>query len=172
MGIAAIPSGDPREKRVEAAKEKLAVTRNSRYPLLLILLVAAAVRFAVGQSASDFRVIVHRSNPVNSLSTTEVSQFFLEDKAEWRDGLLVLPVDQAPDSPVRMEFSNEVHGRDVAAVRAHWRRLIFQGKAVPPPTRGSEQEIVQFVSANRSAIGYVSRAETSSVNVKVITLTD
>jgi ABC-type phosphate transport system substrate-binding protein len=73
---------------------------------------------------------------------------------------------------VRLKFSNEVLGRDVASVRAHWRRLIFQGEAVPPPTRASEQEIVQFVSANHTAIGYVSRGSLSGADVKVITLTD
>jgi len=148
------------------------MTRLHRHLLFLILVVAAASRLAVGQSAGDLRVIVHPSNSVKSLSSTEVSRFFLEEKGEWPNGTPVAPVDQTPDSPVRMEFSNEVLGRDVASVRAHWRRLIFQGKGVPPPTRASEQEIVQFVSANRTAIGYVSRAATTGADVKVITLTD
>jgi hypothetical protein len=50
--------------------------------------------------------------------------------------------------------------------------LIFQGKGVPPPTRASEQEIVKFVSVNRTAIGYVSSSALSGDDVKVITVTD
>jgi len=148
------------------------VVQKFRLLLILILVGVAASRLAVGQNEGDFRVIVHPSNSVNSLSTTEVSQFFLDENGEWPNRTPVVPIDQTPDSPVRVEFSNEVLGRDVASVRAHWRRLIFQGKGVPPPTRASDQEIVQFVSANRTAIGYVSRGSLSGADVKVITLTD
>jgi len=148
------------------------VVNRHRFPLFLLLVGVAATRLAVGQNQGDFRVIVHPSNSVNSLSATKVSKFFLEEKGEWPNGTPVVPIDQTPDSPVRVEFSDEVLGRDVASVRAHWRRLIFQGKGVPPPTRASDQEIVQFVSANRTAIGYVSRDSLSGADVKVITLTD
>jgi len=148
------------------------VARINRNLLFLILALAAVSRFATGQDTGEFLIIVHPSNPVRSLSATEISQFFLEKQGEWRDGTLVLPIDQTPESPVRISFSDQVLDRDVASVRAHWRRLIFQGKGVPPPTRASEQEIVQFVSANRNAIGYVSPGEASSPDVKVITFTD
>lgn len=132
----------------------------------------AATRLAVGQDAGDLRVIVHPSNSVDSLSTAEISRFFLEENGQWPNGTPVVPIDQTPESPVRSAFSNEVLGRDVASVRAHWRRLIFQGKGVPPPTRASEQEIVKFVSVNRTAIGYVSSSALSGDDVKVITVTD
>lgn len=140
--------------------------------MFLVVLVVAAIRLAVGQSTSDFEIIVHPSNSVNSLSTREVSRFFLEGHAEWPNGTIVVAIDQTPDSPVRIQFSNEILGRDVASVRAHWRRLIFQGTGVPPPTRATEEEIILFVSANRTAVGYVSKESAARADVKVIKVTE
>lgn len=161
---------DYRRKAIKT--EMSAAARIHRHLLLLIIVGVAASRLAIGQDTGELRVIVHPSNPVRTLSTAEVSRFFLEENGLWPNGTPAVPIDQTPESPVRAVFSIEVLGRDVASVRAHWRRLIFQGKGVPPPTRASDQEIVKFVSANRSAIGYVSSSSLAGADVKVITLTD
>jgi len=138
----------------------------------VLLLAWAAVSLPVaGQQVNDFRIIVNPSNPIATLSAADVSGFFM-DEAKWPNGAPSLPIDLTPESPLRSKFSVEVLGRDVAAVRAHWRRLIFQGRGVPPPTRASEGEIVQFVSANPNAIGYVSAKLASSAGVKVVNLAD
>ncbi len=144
------------------------VARRNGSIVFIILVVVAASRLASTQNSSDFRLIVHSSNPVTALSVGEVSRFFLEDNVEWPNGTPAVPIDLTPESPVRAEFSSQILGRDVAAVRAHWRRLIFKGAGVPPPTRASEDEIVQFVAANHHAIGYVSTRVTSGDGVKVI----
>jgi ABC-type phosphate transport system substrate-binding protein len=132
--------------------------------------VAVGSRLVSGQTDEEFRVIVHPTNSVNTLSAMEVSRYYLDEGARWPNGDLVVAVDRNPDSPVRSAFSNRILGRDVASVRAHWRRLIFQGKGVPPPTRGSDQEIVVFVSANPNAIGYVSSSTPLGADVKVVAL--
>ncbi len=148
------------------------MARVHRHLLFLVVVGAVASRLVSGQATDELRVIVHSSNRVNALRVTEITRYFLEEDAKWPNGQLVLAVDQTPESHVRATFSSEILGRDVATVRAHWRRLIFQGKGVPPPTRASDQEIVVFVAANRNAIGYVSRAAILSAEVKVISLTD
>jgi hypothetical protein len=148
------------------------VTPVHRHLLFLVLIGAVAGRLVSGQVTEELRLIVHSSNRVSALGAPEVSRFYLEEDAQWPNGRLVLAVDQSPESPVRMMFSHEILGRDVAAVRAHWRRLIFQGRGVPPPTRGSDQEVVLFVSANPNAIGYVSSSAILSAEVKVIALTN
>jgi ABC-type phosphate transport system substrate-binding protein len=164
--------GSPREPVQLPKRSRLAVARKSGFFVFLLLAWAAVSRPVAGQNASDFRVIVHPSNPINSLSTADVSRFFMEHNAEWPGGTPSLPIDLSPESPLRSKFSAKVLGRDVAAVRAHWRRLIFQGKGVPPPTRSSEREIVQFVSSNQNAIGYVSTRVASSADVKAVDVTD
>ena len=140
--------------------------------VLFVLVLTMAGHPAIGQNPSDLRVIVHPSNSVNSLTTTELSRIYLKHQPQWSNGTQAQPIDLTPDSPVRSVFSDELLGRDVSSVRAHWQRLIFQGKGVPPPSRATEGEIVRFVSANRNAIGYVSRGAVSSSDVKVITITD
>jgi ABC-type phosphate transport system substrate-binding protein len=83
----------------------------------------------------------------------------------------MLPVDLTVDSSVRESFSRVVHGRGAAAIRNRWQQQIYSGRGVPPPERGSEREVVDFVEANPGAIGYLA-ASTPSNEVKVIELTD
>ena len=148
------------------------VARRNGSFVIFILVLVAAIRLAPAQNVNDFRIIVHASNPLNSISSADVARFFMEDNVEWPNGTPAIPVDLTPESPVRADFSSSILGRDVAAVRARWRRLIFKGEGVPPPTRASENEIVQFVAANPGAIGYISRGAASSAGVKVITISN
>ncbi|HXE57809.1 MAG TPA: hypothetical protein VNK43_07405 [Gemmatimonadales bacterium] len=104
------------------------------------------------------RVIVHESNPVAELPRAEVSRLFLKRTTRWADGRPVQPVDQAAKSPVHHDFCRLIHGRQPSAVRHYWQQMIFSGRAVPPPEKASDAEVLAFVRANPGAVGYVSAA--------------
>ncbi len=57
----------------------------------------------------------------------------------------------------------------VREVDAYWQGLVFSGKASPPPTVGSDQEVVSFVRSTPGAVGYVS-AGADTGGVKVLTI--
>lgn len=124
---------------------------------------------ARGQEQSGFQVIVNRVNPVESVSRAQLSGYFLKPHRRWPSGLPVAPIDQLTSSSVRERFSVKVHGRPVRAVRAHWQRLIFQGRGVPPPMASSEHDVVEFVAQNANAVGYVGNLE-EGAGVKVVAL--
>lgn len=122
-------------------------------------LVVLAVVLTLGGSASGddvgFVVIVNASNPVTSLSRSELSSIFLKQNSAWPDGQVILPVDQAENSPVRAEFSRAVLKRPVAAVKSYWQKQIFSGSAVPPVEKASSEDVAIYVSTFRGAVGYV-----------------
>ena len=135
----------------------------------LVLSLAPAGRSA--EKSAGFKVIVNASNPVTSLSLTDVSQLFLKRTTRWSGGSTVVPVDLPAASAVREEFSRQVLGRPTFAVEAYWHKLIFSGQAVPPLTKASAPEVVAYVRENAGAIGYVSTDTPLEGGVKVLTLT-
>lgn len=143
-------------------------------PLTVTLLVLAALATLIPTSPamaqSGFRVVVHPNNPVESLTSAEVSRFFLKKVTIWDDGSKVEPVDQSDDTAVRSAFSREIHGRGVGAIKAYWNKLIFSGRGVPPPTLRDDREVVEYVRQHPEAIGYV-HPSTGTAGVKVVQVT-
>jgi ABC-type phosphate transport system substrate-binding protein len=138
----------------------LRLAAGAAIPWLLLCVAAGA--------ADSYRVVVNSGNPVTSLDRREVSALFLRRSTRWEDGTPVLPVD-GPDSPARESFSKDVHGKKAAAVKSHWVQIIFSGRGVPPPQKGSDEEVIAYVKARPGAIGYVS-ATTATLDVKVLTV--
>lgn len=85
---------------------------------------------------------------------------------------MVLPVDLPATSPVRSGFSQGVHDKPVAAIKVYWQRRIFTGQGVPPVEKASDREVLDYVAANRAAIGYVSANARVGDGVKVVNLTE
>jgi ABC-type phosphate transport system substrate-binding protein len=135
--------------------------------------LATAALLAITASAAraqdtDFRVIVHSTNPVGALAREEVSKMFLKKIAAWRTGQMVVPVDQSEDADVRKRFSTRVLGRDVGAVKGYWQQAIFTGRSFPPVEKASDAEVIAFVAANPNSIGYVSGASALPASVKIL----
>lgn len=119
--------------------------------LAATLLVAPALR-----AQTTFRVIVHASNPVSSISRDELSRLFLKKVTTWGGGRPVMLVDQTETAAVRRDFTRAVHRKEVGSVKSYWQAMIFSGRAVPPSEKASDADVVAFVRANPNAIGYVS----------------
>jgi hypothetical protein len=149
--------------------------RSGRLPLpvlcLSFLLLAAQADDDAAPGAG-FRVIVNAANPITSLSRLEVSQLFLKQTRQWPSGDTVEPVDLLDRSPVREGFSQQIHDRDVEAVRAYWQRKIFQGRDVPPPVRETDQEVASFVIHRPAGIGYVSPDFPLNGQLKTLEISD
>lgn len=136
--------------------------------LELVLLLFHAP--TLGAQAAAFRVVVHASNTVTELSKAELARIFLKKTTTWADGKPALPVDLGPQSPVRRGFSQRVLQRDVAAAKTYWQQMIFSGRAVPPPEKPSEAEVLAFVRTNPGAVGYVSADAALGDGLKHVTV--
>lgn len=121
--------------------------------------------------AQDYKIIVNKSNPVSSMTKQEVSKMFLKKTLKWDNNQTVLPVDLTEDNPAWETFSKEIHRRDLKKVKAYWQKMIFSGRAVPPPEKVNESEVLAYVQSNPGAIGYVSASKQTG-NVKVLKITE
>jgi len=141
--------------------------------MTLSLLVGGSLASAEEELA--FTVIVHATNQVAQISKQELSQFFLKKVKHWKDSdAEVLPVDLVDTLPVRERFSEAVHNRDIASIKAYWQKQIFSGRGVPPEEKKSEAEVLQYISDNPGAIGYISGGTPIDEyeNVKVVDIVD
>jgi len=133
-----------------------------------LLLVLALIVLPVA-AQDGFKVIVHPSNPTNSISRQQLARYFLKKTTNWPDRRPVLPFDQPETAANRRAFSRQVLGKDLAEVKAYWQQQIFSGRAVPPTVRSSDAQVVSAVRESQSAIGYVSAgADTSGVKVVAV----
>jgi ABC-type phosphate transport system substrate-binding protein len=107
-------------------------------------------------AAADYVVVVNPSNPVTALSRTEASRLFLRSATQWPNGEHVKPVDLSRGSAVRAAFTKEVLGRSPGAIEQYWTQAVFSGRAVPPPEKRSDAEVLAYVRETPGAIGYVS----------------
>ena len=134
---------------------------------LIVMLSAPDLR----ADEQPFRVVVHRSNPIASLTRAELSAIYMKRTRSWHDGREILAVDQPAVSRVRERFSQTIHGKNVAYVTRYWQRLIFSGRGIPPRQLPNNAAVLDFVKTNRDAIGYIGRDTAPGDGVKVITVT-
>ncbi len=122
-------------------------------PLALLGLLVGAGPLAAQDSG--YKVIVHSTNPVSSMSRGDLSKIFLKRTTKWSDGRTATPLDLPESSGTRASFSKAVHNKTVDAIKAYWQQMVFSGRGVPPSQRASVREIVDYVQSNPGAVGYV-----------------
>lgn len=104
-----------------------------------------------------FVVVVNADVPVVSLSRDALASIFLRKVTWWDNGVPMRPADLSYDSVTRKQFSDQIIGRSVRAVRSHWQQAIFSGQETPPPVFATDAEVVAYVRRTRGGIGYVSQ---------------
>jgi len=137
--------------------------------LLTVLLDLGGPAVSGGEG---YQVIVNAAAPVGEVERAEVARFFLRQSLKWSDGQAVHPVDQSARSPVRTAFSRGILRQPLPAVENYWRLQIAGGRAVPPPVKTSDAEVLAFVSSNPGAVGYVSGDLNLTAAVKLLRVTE
>lgn len=132
-------------------------------------ILSAVLTAGVSLSAlAQTTVIVHPDNN-SALDEKSVQRIFLGKEKKFSDGSESIPVNQVADSAVRADFDTNVLGRSSSQVSAYWSKLVFTGKGVPPKEVGSDAEVIELVSKNPSAIGYIDSASLTDA-VKAVNL--
>jgi ABC-type phosphate transport system substrate-binding protein len=136
--------------------------------VIIVTLFLIAVNFSEAFSQA-YVVVVNTSNNVASLTKKELSDIFLKKKTKWENGSTIVPVDLVPGSSVRDNFSTQIHGKNVAAIRSFWQQAVFSGNATAPVEKSNDTEVMEYVKKNAGAIGYISSASVNA-GVKQVSL--
>lgn len=139
---------------------------------LAVAFCAALMPIPLALGEGSFLVVVHASNLTPTLTQSQLSSIFLKKMSRWPGGERALPVDLLESSPIRETFSQVVHGKSTAAIKAYWQRMIFSGREAPPPEEPADREVLVYVSKNPGAIGYVASGTRLIDGVKLLTILD
>jgi ABC-type phosphate transport system substrate-binding protein len=135
-------------------------------------LIIAALFALIGATAAhaDYKVVVHTSNSVDSVSKDKLADLFLKKVTRWDNGRSVTPVDQSEKNAVRDQFSKGALRKEVSWIESYWQKMIFSGRATPPAKLTSDSEVLDFIRSNPDAIGYVSHGASLPAGVKAVSV--
>jgi len=126
------------------------------FALFLMLLGTTLYMQRLDASAHQISVIVNMNNATEVMSAREVRKLFLGKSRKLPDGSRALLVS---NDLIRSEFNRSALGKADSQVKAAWSRLLFSGRAKRPVAFSDPADVVQFVSANVNAVGYVLSSE-------------
>jgi hypothetical protein len=159
----AMPSGSGRSVLRRAAIGSVCALAFLGMPVM-----AARSNMPDRAQAAEFVVVVNVENSVDSITVDQLSRMFLKKIRQWEGGRAIQLVEQRTTSRVRRVFAQHVHRRPASALAAYWQQQIFSGRAVPPPERSTDREIVDYVSATTDAIGYVAPGTPLGTGVRIL----
>lgn len=102
-------------------------------------------------------VVVSADNPVKEISRLHLADIYLGRASRFPDDRPAVPIDQAPDSPVRERFYKTYLGRSLAEIKAHWSKIIFTGRGRPPKDVPTSADVKEAVAGDPKALGYIER---------------
>ena len=117
-------------------------------------------------ASGEVKLIANEQLGTSSISAQEAADVFL-GKTSNISGTKVTPIDQSAGEAPRDEFYQKVANKNAAQLKSYWSGLIFTGKGVPPKSVLDDEEMVEYVSENPDAIGYVS-GDANLAGVKVL----
>ena len=130
------------------------------YTLSLIFSLASGMAFA------DYSVVVHPSNSA-SMSGGDMGKLFLAKTKKFPGGSQATPINLGEGSTGRQGFDSTILNKSPSQMKSYWSALVFSGKGVPPQEIANDSEVIDLISQNPSAIGYVDSSSVTA-DVKVV----
>ena len=119
-----------------------------------ILIASALLACLAPAYAGDVVAIVNKAND-NTIDKALVARIYLGEARTWPNGGSIAAYDLPEDNPARGAFDADVVGKSQAGLKSLWAQNVFTGKALPPKSAASDEDVKKAVAANKNAIGYV-----------------
>jgi hypothetical protein len=135
-------------------------------PFLFIALTAFA-------PAPEIAVILNKENTIEKLSIGEAKLYWLRKiKKRWPDiNKNIKPVDRKSGNPEQDAFYSKVLGMSAADVETYFSQRQYEAAEKPQDKFSTDAAIIDFVSEEAGAIGFVNTASLSAeakAKVKVV----
>lgn len=127
--------------------------------------VLAAWLLAIGSAyAADLVVIANTGGGFDKLTRDEAVNIFMGRYKKLPSGITALPVDEVGE---KAAFYRALVGKELTEIQSYWARLVFSGQSSPPRLMENANEVIETVSNNKGAIGYIDRKKVNT-RVKVV----
>ncbi|HXH32393.1 MAG TPA: hypothetical protein VNJ01_16450 [Bacteriovoracaceae bacterium] len=135
---------------------------------LLFVLMLLISELALAQK---ILVIVNASNPLNSISSQQLQDFYFKRAKQWPDGSALRFFDRSEGSEERKEFLSSLLHRSTRQVDHFWIGQKLYSGASAPSQVNSDRMVTSLVARFPGGISYVSENFTQFKGVKVLTVT-
>lgn len=133
----------------------------------IVFYISVLLFFISAQSYAQ-KIIVNKNNNIDSLSAQQIRNIFLGNSSVWENGIYIEVADYNSGSEIRNNFSQKFLQLTPRKVSMIWIKVSLSGKSIPPKIFDSGNDIVNFVSKNAGAIGYIASEHELPSNVKTI----
>ncbi|HWV17665.1 MAG TPA: hypothetical protein VNZ68_03720 [Rhodocyclaceae bacterium] len=110
----------------------------------------------VGAAYADVYVIANPATPIDKITQQQIADLYLGRTRTLQAGSYVTLIDQSNEQPVRERFFRAIANMSLSQVNAYWARLTFTGRQQPPQPKSDDTKVIEAVSRDPLAIGYVS----------------
>ncbi len=114
-------------------------------------------------------VVVNSANSVTNISKAQLLGFYRGDEIVWKNTSRLYPVTLRTNQAITKTFFEKGLGLNVGRAKRLWLKLALSGKTSPPKILNNAAEVVEYVSQNEGAIGFIP-VEKLDERVKVITI--
>lgn len=122
----------------------------------------AAIALAASPCAlADYYIVVSEQNPVRQLSQEQALHLFMGRSRAFPGGGAAVAYDLAAAAQ-REGFYRALGGMTLAQVTSYWARLMFSGRSLPPQPLEDEAAMLDRISGDPKAIGWLSQAPRGS----------
>ena len=135
---------------------------SGRIVLLAILLGLAAYPAQAG----EVLLVTARTSTIETLSRNEAEQLYLGRRATLASRISLL-VD-LPPGKTRDDFYRKLTSKNPSQIRAHWSRMVFTGRALPPKEASDVDDARRLLIENPNAIAYLPRHYASDPDLRVL----
>ena len=128
-------------------KNNTSIRKN--FVLLLGMLLWSSASFA------EIAIVVSKDSPLNNITAKEAKRIFLGVTKKLPNGQSIKIVDYAGNKSLQQDFYLAVTNKSVSEIRNRWAGLAFSGKAVPPISLQTINEVKAWLRANTNGVGYL-----------------
>ncbi len=131
------------------------------------LLLILALLLPATNLRAELLVVMGARSSLSSLTLNQAKDLFLGRITCLPNGEAAAPIDQADGSSVRESFYLKVTRLTTAQAKAHWAKLHFTGRGIPPKEGATNNDIKQLLNRIPASISYLERADLDA-SVKVL----
>lgn len=131
----------------------------------VVVVLVLGVSPGTGKSPEEILVICNKSAPVESLSRQDIQEIFLGKNRFWsnQDKIIFVTLDEK--IPAHRMFLRAYIRKTPVQYVNYWKKMLFTGKGHYPVSFSDEDELIDYVSKTKGAIGYASQADSSLVKI-------
>jgi ABC-type phosphate transport system substrate-binding protein len=122
--------------------------RRIRFCLVCLLLGFTGTVWA------DVVIIAHKDVAETALTEKDLQKIFLGKQVQWQDTSAIHPA-TVKEAELHKAFLEQYIKKSSSQWVTHWKRMVFTGNGTPPEQFANQQELLDYVTKTRGAIGYV-----------------